>query len=66
MYYGSKLYLEGEDAETLALAQKVTMVNWGNMLVEKIDRAADTKVYIRILYFYPGPVCIRMAAKLVS
>ena len=43
MHYGSKVYLEGEDAENLKPGEKITMINWGNMLVDHISRS-DNKV----------------------
>ncbi|XP_063690578.1 bifunctional glutamate/proline--tRNA ligase-like isoform X2 [Bolinopsis microptera] len=43
VYYGSKVYLEGEDAENLKPGEKITMINWGNMLVDHISRS-DNKV----------------------
>ena len=43
MHYGGKVYLEGEDAENLKPGEKITMINWGNMLVDHISRS-DNKV----------------------
>ena len=43
VYYGSRVYLEGEDAENLKPGEKITMINWGNMLVDHISRS-DNKV----------------------
>ena len=37
------MYLEGEDAENLKPGEKITMINWGNMLVDHISRS-DNKV----------------------
>ena len=38
VFYSSKIYLEGEDADVLKNGEKVTLVNWGNAVITGIDR----------------------------
>ena len=33
-----KTYIDGADAETLHLDEKVTLINWGNFVVKAINR----------------------------
>ena len=41
VYYGSKVLLEAEDVAALNPDQMITMINWGNMVVDHIARDAD-------------------------
>lgn len=36
VWYSSRLLVEGEDACTLKVNEKVTLINWGNVLIEQI------------------------------
>ncbi len=49
MLFSSQLLVEGEDACTLTLGDKVTLINWGNVLIQKIERYEDA--YCRRLNF---------------
>ena len=49
MHFSGKVYLEGEDAENLKPGEKITMINWGNMVVEHLSRS-DNKV----LFLFSG------------
>jgi hypothetical protein len=42
------VYLEGEDAENLKPGEKITMINWGNMLVDHITRS-DNRVRMSLI-----------------
>ncbi len=38
MWYSSELLLEGEDALTLCEGEKVTLINWGNVVIRRINK----------------------------
>jgi len=42
VYYGPKALIELEDAKALSVGQLVTMINWGNMRVNSVDKQGDT------------------------
>ncbi|CAN9506862.1 unnamed protein product [Ophioblennius macclurei] len=44
VWYGPRVLIEGADAETLAEGEIVTFINWGNLIVTKINRGADGQV----------------------
>ena len=45
VYYGSKALIELEDAKALTVGQLVTMINWGNMRVNSVEKQGDTVSY---------------------
>lgn len=38
VWYGPKVFIEGEDAATLSEGEMVTLMNWGNAKVTKINK----------------------------
>ncbi|XP_029951809.1 bifunctional glutamate/proline--tRNA ligase isoform X2 [Salarias fasciatus] len=44
VWYGPRVLIEGADAETLAEGEVVTFINWGNLIITRINRGADGKV----------------------
>ena len=38
VWYSSRVMLEGEDVQTLKDGEKVTLVNWGNVRINKINK----------------------------
>nr|XP_004670165.2 bifunctional glutamate/proline--tRNA ligase isoform X2 [Jaculus jaculus] len=44
VWYGSKVFIEGADAETFSEGEVVTFINWGNITITKIHRNADGKI----------------------
>jgi len=38
VWYSPKVFIEGEDAETLKVGDMVTLMNWGNTKVTKINK----------------------------
>lgn len=44
VWYGPRVLIEGADAETLTEGEMVTFINWGNLVITKINRGADGKV----------------------
>ncbi|KAK2853483.1 hypothetical protein Q5P01_006144 [Channa striata] len=44
VWYGPKVLIEGADAETLSEGEVVTFINWGNLIITKINKGADGKV----------------------
>ena len=38
VWYGPLAYIERADAETLKEGENVTFINWGNLVVKKINR----------------------------
>uniref|UniRef100_A0A096LSP0 Bifunctional glutamate/proline--tRNA ligase n=1 Tax=Poecilia formosa TaxID=48698 RepID=A0A096LSP0_POEFO len=44
VWYGPRVLIEGADAETLTEGETVTFINWGNLIITKINKAPDSKV----------------------
>ncbi|XP_069029580.1 bifunctional glutamate/proline--tRNA ligase isoform X1 [Embiotoca jacksoni] len=44
VWYGPKVLVEGADAETFTEGEIVTFINWGNLIITKINKGADGKV----------------------
>ncbi|XP_028256961.1 bifunctional glutamate/proline--tRNA ligase [Parambassis ranga] len=44
VWYGPKVLVEGADAETFTEGEMVTFINWGNLIITKINKGADGKV----------------------
>uniref|UniRef100_A0A3P9I4X4 Bifunctional glutamate/proline--tRNA ligase n=1 Tax=Oryzias latipes TaxID=8090 RepID=A0A3P9I4X4_ORYLA len=44
VWYGPKVLVEGADAETFKEGEVVTFINWGNLIITKINKGADGKV----------------------
>lgn len=38
VWYGPKVLIEGADAETFSEGEMVTFINWGNLIIAKINR----------------------------
>ncbi|KAG7236967.1 hypothetical protein INR49_032977 [Caranx melampygus] len=44
VWYGPRVLIEGADAETFSEGEVVTFINWGNLIISKINKGADGKV----------------------
>ncbi|XP_068612858.1 bifunctional glutamate/proline--tRNA ligase-like [Brachionichthys hirsutus] len=44
VWYGPRVFVEGADAETFSEGEMVTFINWGNLIITKINKGADGKV----------------------
>ncbi|XP_068175234.1 bifunctional glutamate/proline--tRNA ligase isoform X3 [Antennarius striatus] len=44
VWYGPRVFIEGADAETFSEGEMVTFINWGNLIITKINKGADGKV----------------------
>ncbi|XP_078001176.1 bifunctional glutamate/proline--tRNA ligase-like [Glandiceps talaboti] len=44
VYYSGKVFVEGADAETMAEGETVTFINWGNVVIKKINKDGAGKV----------------------
>ncbi|CAL9701168.1 unnamed protein product [Knipowitschia caucasica] len=44
VWYGPRVLIEGADAETFSVGEVVTFINWGNLIITKINKASDGKV----------------------
>ncbi|XP_061621354.1 bifunctional glutamate/proline--tRNA ligase isoform X1 [Phyllopteryx taeniolatus] len=44
VWYGPRVLVEGADAETFAEGEVVTFINWGNLIITKINKGADSQV----------------------
>ncbi|KAL3065980.1 hypothetical protein OYC64_016005 [Pagothenia borchgrevinki] len=44
VWYGPRVLIEGADAETFSEGEMVTFINWGNLIITKINKGADGKV----------------------
>ncbi|XP_023285491.1 bifunctional glutamate/proline--tRNA ligase isoform X1 [Seriola lalandi dorsalis] len=44
VWYGPRVLIEGADAETFSEGEVVTFINWGNLIITKINKGADGKV----------------------
>ena len=41
VYYSSKVFIEGEDAESIKEGDLVTFINWGNLRIKKINKEGE-------------------------
>ncbi|KFZ49700.1 Bifunctional glutamate/proline--tRNA ligase, partial [Antrostomus carolinensis] len=44
VWYGSRVLIEGADAETLTEGEVVTFINWGNVIINKLNRNSSGKI----------------------
>nr|XP_061796532.1 bifunctional glutamate/proline--tRNA ligase-like [Nerophis lumbriciformis] len=44
VWYGPRVFVEGADAETFSEGEVVTFINWGNLIITKINKGSDGKV----------------------
>ncbi|NXP53133.1 SYEP ligase, partial [Heliornis fulica] len=44
VWYGSRVLIEGADAETLTEGEVVTFINWGNVIIAKLNRNSSGKI----------------------
>ncbi|XP_054900914.1 bifunctional glutamate/proline--tRNA ligase isoform X2 [Poeciliopsis prolifica] len=44
VWFGPRVLIEGADAETLTEGETVTFINWGNLVITKINKASNGKV----------------------
>ena len=44
VWTGSKLIIDGVDAEQLKEGENATFINWGNIMIKKVNKGADGKV----------------------
>ncbi|CAL8243627.1 unnamed protein product [Lota lota] len=44
VWYGPKVLVDGADAETFSVGEVVTFINWGNLIITKINKEASGKV----------------------
>uniref|UniRef100_A0A3Q4GM48 Glutamyl-prolyl-tRNA synthetase 1 n=1 Tax=Neolamprologus brichardi TaxID=32507 RepID=A0A3Q4GM48_NEOBR len=44
VWFGPRVLIEGADAETFTEGETVTFINWGNLIITKINKGADGKV----------------------
>ncbi|XP_009898375.2 bifunctional glutamate/proline--tRNA ligase [Dryobates pubescens] len=44
VWYGSRVLIDGADAETLTEGEVVTFINWGNIVITKLSRNASGKI----------------------
>ncbi|KAM9408914.1 bifunctional glutamate/proline--tRNA ligase isoform 2-T2 [Pholidichthys leucotaenia] len=44
IWYGPRVLVEGADAETFTEGEVVTFINWGNLIITKINKGPDGKV----------------------
>lgn len=41
VWYGPTVLVEGADAETFSEGEMVTFINWGNLIITKINKYGD-------------------------
>lgn len=41
VWYGPRVLVEGADAETFSEGEMVTFINWGNLIITKINKYKD-------------------------
>ncbi|XP_059690045.1 bifunctional glutamate/proline--tRNA ligase [Gavia stellata] len=44
VWYGSRVLIEGADAETLTEGEVVTFINWGNIIITKLNRNSSGRI----------------------
>jgi len=38
VWYGSKVWIEKDDADHFTVGENVTFINWGNLVIKNIDK----------------------------
>lgn len=55
VWYGPRILVEGADAETFSEGEMVTFINWGNLIITKINKyikiIAKIILYLRITWY---------------
>eukprot|EP01116_Phalansterium_solitarium_P006348 TRINITY_DN18648_c0_g1_i1.p1 TRINITY_DN18648_c0_g1~~TRINITY_DN18648_c0_g1_i1.p1 ORF type:complete len:756 (-),score=302.42 TRINITY_DN18648_c0_g1_i1:58-2292(-) len=54
--YSSRIYVEREDAVTFKAGEEITLMNWGNAIVDAVDTAADGTVSVKARLHLEGNV----------
>lgn len=44
VWYGPQVLIEGADAETLSEGEVVTFINWGNLIITKINKYVQPSI----------------------
>ncbi|XP_056134251.1 bifunctional glutamate/proline--tRNA ligase isoform X2 [Lampris incognitus] len=44
VWYGPRVLVEGADAETFSVGEVVTFINWGNLIITKINKESNGKI----------------------
>ena len=42
VWYGPRVLIEGADAETFSEGEMVTFINWGNLIITKINKYVES------------------------
>ena len=51
VWYGPLVHIERADAETLKEGENVTFINWGNLVVKKINRFGNVPLCSFVILF---------------
>lgn len=51
VWYGPRVLVEGADAETFSEGEVVTFINWGNLIITKINKCVLIIIQLIHLYF---------------
>lgn len=46
VWYGPRVLVEGADAETFSEGETVTFINWGNLIITKINKCVGIMVLL--------------------
>jgi len=44
VWYGSKVWIEKDDADHFGVGENVTFINWGNLIINSIDKSVTQLV----------------------
>lgn len=44
VWYGPRVLVEGADAETFSEGELVTFINWGNLIISKINKCVTVVI----------------------
>lgn len=45
VWYSSRVLIEGADAQTFSEGEKVTLINWGNVIITKINKLVPSYMF---------------------
>jgi len=52
VWYGSKVWIEKDDADHFTVGENVTFINWGNLVIKSIDKFVSVYVQMRFYLLY--------------
>jgi len=52
VWYGSRVWIEKDDADHFTVGENVTFINWGNIVIKSIDKFVADCFFLSFLAFH--------------